>query len=255
MSVNQRIVIVDPQSHTPCLPGQVGEIWVAGPSIAQGYWGCAEATAQTFQARLAGDAEHTFLRTGDLGFLRQGELFVTGRLKDVIIIRGCNHYPQDIEATVAQSHPAFQGSGGTAFTVDIAGEERLVIVQEVARTLKLPHPQRPLTPAGQDGGSRTADDLTLIMGNVRQAVAAEHGLQVHAICLLPAGHLPRTSSGKPQRYACRDGFRQNRLDVLATWSALPDTAPQVHTMPRQPVRRVTVPAHEHREAQEERYAA
>src|SRR4029077_2284192 len=118
--------------------GQEGEIWISGPSIAQGYWGQPEATEHVFRARLAGGpaeaGEASFLRTGDLGFLRGGELFVTGRLKDLIIIRGRNLYPQDIELTVERSHPALRPGCGAAFSIELGQEERLVVVHEHERS-------------------------------------------------------------------------------------------------------------------------
>ncbi|MBD0347198.1 MAG: fatty acyl-AMP ligase, partial [Coleofasciculus sp. Co-bin14] len=132
--LDQKIVIVDPETLTPCSDNQVGEIWVSGPSISQGYWNRPEETRHAFQAYLADAADEPFLRTGDLGFLQDGELFITGRLKDLMIIRGQNHYPQDIELTVEKSHPALRLGSGAAFTVEVRGEERLVIVQEVERT-------------------------------------------------------------------------------------------------------------------------
>jgi len=123
------VVIADPESFMQCPPGSVGEIWIVSPSVAQGYWQRPEETERTFRAYLADTGEGPFLRTGDLGFFQDGELFVTGRLKDLIIIRGRNHYPQDIELTVEQSHPALKPGAGIAFSIDVAGEERLVVVQ------------------------------------------------------------------------------------------------------------------------------
>ena len=131
--IDQKIVIVDPTTLERCVPDQVGEIWISGPSVAQGYWGLHEETKRTFQAYLSDTGEGPFLRTGDLGFLQNGELFVTGRLKDLIIIHGSNHYPQDIELTVEASHNALQPGGGAAFSVTDEGKEKLVIVQEVTR--------------------------------------------------------------------------------------------------------------------------
>ena len=129
--VGTRIAIVDPETRTECGAGRVGEIWVAGASVAQGYWGRTRETEETFAAHLGDTGEGPFLRTGDLGFIRDGALFVTGRLKDMIIVRGLNHYPQDIEATVERSHPALRAGCGAAFPVDVNGEERLVVVQEL----------------------------------------------------------------------------------------------------------------------------
>jgi acyl-CoA synthetase (AMP-forming)/AMP-acid ligase II/acyl carrier protein len=195
----QRIIIVDPESLTLCSPDEIGEIWVSGPSVAQGYWNKPEETERTFRAYLADTGEGPFLRTGDLGFVRDDELFVTGRLKDLIIIRGRNHYPQDIELTVEQSHVALQLGCGAAFSVDVADEERLVVVQELKRTC------------------RKADTHKVIQA-VRQAVAKVHGLQVYAVQLLRPMSIPRTSSGKVQRYLCRSGFLAGTLRVVGAWS-------------------------------------
>jgi acyl transferase domain-containing protein/acyl-CoA synthetase (AMP-forming)/AMP-acid ligase II/acyl carrier protein len=191
--------IVDPQTHRPCEPGRVGEIWVAGPHVAQGYWRDADATARTFDARLARGDGKRYLRTGDLGFLDAGELFVTGRLKDVIIVRGRNHYPQDIERTVADCHPALEGGRGAAFSVERNGEERLVVVQEVRRSHL-----RELDAAG-------------VLDLVRQAVAEQHDLEVDAVLLLRTASLPTTTSGKVRRRACRERFLGGELQVVARW--------------------------------------
>ncbi|MBE9556413.1 MAG: fatty acyl-AMP ligase, partial [Proteobacteria bacterium] len=154
----ERLAIVDPQTGMECAPGGVGEIWAAGPHIAQGYWNNPAATRETFQARLAGGGEGPFLRSGDLGFMLDGELFIAGRLKDVIIVRGQNHYPQDIEATAAACHPALRPNHAAAFTVGEAGAEKLVIVQEVERVW------------------RNRADYVELEGLVRAAVVAEHEL-------------------------------------------------------------------------------
>jgi acyl-CoA synthetase (AMP-forming)/AMP-acid ligase II len=202
-SLEEKILIVDPESLTPRPDNQVGEIWVHGPTVAGGYWNRPDLTQQAFHAYLANTGEGPFLRTGDLGFLQDGELFVTGRLKDVIIIRGQNHYPQDIELTVEKSHPALRPGCGAAFTVEVKGEERLVIVQEVERTYL-----RKL-------------NVNEVVGNICQAVASEHSLQVYAAVLVKTGSIPKTSSGKIQRYACRSGFLSGSLNVLEDWSENP----------------------------------
>lgn len=201
-SFNHEVVIVDPQTLTVCEDGHVGEIWVSGPSIAQGYWQNPQATKRTFEATLEGRTE-AFLRTGDLGFLEAGELFVTGRLKDLIIICGRNHYPQDIEATVEQSHPALRPGCGAAFAVEVQDKEKLVIVQEVERT------------------SRRHLDVKEIVQAINQAVSEQHELQVYAVLLLRTGALPKTSSGKVRRHACQEGFLNQSLSVIADWSATP----------------------------------
>jgi len=201
--LNQKIVIVDPESLTLCEPDQVGEIWVSGASVAQGYWQQPEQTKQTFHSYLADTGEGSFLRTGDLGFLQDGELFITGRLKDLIIIQGRNHYPQDIEITVEQSHPSLRPSSGAAFTIEFAEQEKLVIAHEVERSSL-----RKLNPSE-------------VIGAIRRAIAEEHDLQVYAVLLLKIGGIPQTSSGKVQRRACRERFLAGSLDVVADWSANP----------------------------------
>ncbi len=194
--LDTKIVIVHPESLTQCWPDDVGEIWVSGPSVAQGYWNRPEETEHTFRAYLADTGEGPFLRTGDLGFIKDGELFVTGRLKDLIIIGGCNHYPQDIELTVEQSHPALRTGCGAVFSIDVDGEERLVVVQEVERRY-----YRNL-------------DIDEVVGAIRQAVAENHELRVSAVALVKPWSIPKTSSGKIQRHACRTRFLAGSLDVL-----------------------------------------
>ena len=128
-----RVVIVDPHTHAEAAPGRVGEIWVAGASVGQGYWHKPDQTRRSFDAHLSDTGEGPFLRTGDLGFMREGQLYITGRLDDLIIVRGLNRYPQDIEATARRSHPLLEAGYGAAFVVDDHGCQRLVLVQEVAR--------------------------------------------------------------------------------------------------------------------------
>src|SRR5262249_27176016 len=129
----QEIAIVDPDSLVRCPAEQVGEIWVSGESVALGYWNRPDETRHTFHAYLSDTGEGPFLRTGDLGFVRDGELFVVGRSKDVVIVRGQNHHPQDIEQTVEQASPVLRSGCGAAFSVDGAGEEQLVVVHEIER--------------------------------------------------------------------------------------------------------------------------
>ncbi|HWP45778.1 MAG TPA: fatty acyl-AMP ligase [Candidatus Limnocylindrales bacterium] len=193
----QKIIIVDPESLTLCSPDRVGEIWVSGPSVAQGYWNRSEETKQTFKAYLADTGEGPFLRTGDLGFLKKGELFVTGRLKNLIILGGRNYYPQDIEQTVEQSHPALRPGCCAAFSIDQNGEERLVIVAELEHSYDL-----------------RRWSIKEIVGSIRQAVVENHEMHIHAVLLLKANSIPKTSSGKIQHYACRAGFLSGSLNVL-----------------------------------------
>jgi len=202
----QTLAIVDPEARTPCAPDKVGEIWVAGPNVARGYWRRAEETQATFGAYLASErspegadtSTGPFLRTGDLGFMRNGELFVTGRRKDVIIIHGRNHYPQDVELTVEQSHPALRPGCGAAFTVEVAGEEQLVIAQEVEREAR-------------------NVDRDAVLATIRRAVADEHEIRVYAVALLKTGTVPKTSSGKIQHRVCRARFLDNSLEVVGMW--------------------------------------
>ena len=194
----QTVIIVNPDSLTQCKDNEIGEIWVSGPSVAQGYWNRPEATEEAFKACLKDTQERPFLRTGDLGFIFNEELFVTGRLKDLIIIRGKNHYPQDIEFTTQRSHQTLRPSCNAAFSVDIDNEERLVIVQEV-----------------QEAAIASLDS-DQVFNAIRQAVSQEHQLQVYAILLLKPGTIPKTSSNKIQRHACKIGFLDNSLDVVAS---------------------------------------
>ncbi|MEW6735629.1 MAG: MupA/Atu3671 family FMN-dependent luciferase-like monooxygenase, partial [Acidobacteriota bacterium] len=193
---DQEILIVDRESLTRCQPDRVGEIWVSSPSVAIGYWQRDSQTLQTFQAYLADTGEGPFLRTGDLGFLKDGELFITGRVKDVILIRGRNHYPQDIELTVEQSSSAVRPGCSAAFSIEVDGEEKLVIVVEVDKRLPV--------------------DTELTMRAIRQAISQHHELQVYTIALLKAGSIPKTSSGKIQRHACRLGFLNQGLEIVAS---------------------------------------
>jgi amino acid adenylation domain-containing protein len=190
----QHIAIVDPVSLLCCKPNQVGEIWIASPSVAQGYWSQAEETRATFHARIAETGAETFLRTGDFGFTRDGELFVTGRIKDLIIIRGRNHYPQDIELAVEQSHPALRPGCGAAFSIEVNGAEELVIVHEV--------------------DTRQEFDADAVIHAIRDAVAQAHEVQAHAVVLIEPRALPKTSSGKIQRHACRNEFLAGALPVV-----------------------------------------
>jgi len=210
--LDQKIVIVDPDSLTPCPPDRVGEIWVSGPNVAQGYWNRPEETERTFRAYLADTGEGPYLRTGDLGFLKDGELFVTGRIKDLIIIGGVNHYPQDIEWTVEQSHPAIRPGCCAAFSIDVASEERLVVVAEVERRYQ--PTQRQAVGTSGSGSSRQPLDSQAVVRAIRRAVTEEHDVPVHSVVLLKTGGLPKTSSGKIQRQACRAGFLVGTLDVV-----------------------------------------
>lgn len=192
-ALGQQVLIVNPDTHRCLTPDAVGEIWIKGRSVAQGYWNNPESTAAVFNAHLADTGEGPFLRTGDLGFLQNGELFVTGRLKDLIIIRGRNYYPHDIETIVKESHPALWNGAGATFSVDADGEERLVVAHEVSRT-------------GLRNLPRGA-----VVGAVRLALMAKLGLPLHELLLLKQGSLPKTSSGKIRRRASRDAYLNGAL--------------------------------------------
>src|SRR5947209_13594998 len=193
------VCIVHPERLVRCEAGTVGEIWISGPSVANGYWNRGQETAETFEARLADTGEGPFLRTGDLGFLLGGELFITGRCKDLIIIRGRNHYPHDLEATAEKAHPALRACIGAAFSVEAEGEERLVLVHEI-------NPQNQA-------------EAGAVIAAVRQAIAEEHELQLYVVVLTRPGEIPRTTSGKIQRFLCRKAFLAGNLRILGEWRA------------------------------------
>ncbi|MCA9235351.1 MAG: aminotransferase class I/II-fold pyridoxal phosphate-dependent enzyme [Planctomycetales bacterium] len=196
--LDQTLVIANPETFEALPDDRVGEIWVNGPSVAEGYWGRDELSVETFGAQLK-DGRGPFLRTGDLGFLHSGELFVTGRLKDLIILRGVNYYPQDLEKSVQAAHPAIAPGAGGAFAIGPEGSERLVVVNETVRRRDL--------------------DFEEIIAAVRKQVARDHEQAVAAVVLLKTGSIPKTSSGKIQRHACKDGFLAGTLAAVATWSA------------------------------------
>lgn len=191
----ERVLIVDPQRREPLAEEMVGEIWVQGRNVAAGYWGQAELSDETFRARTA-DGEGPFLRTGDLGFFRLGELFIAGRLKDLIIVHGRNHHPNDIEQTVERCHEALKPHGGAVFSVERDGRERVVVVHEVQRPKRY--------------------DLDEVAQVVRRAVLEAHDLVVDSVVLIRQGSLSKTTSGKVQRHVCRDRYLAGELNVLHT---------------------------------------
>lgn len=201
--------VVDPDTRLPCPDNVVGEIWLRGPSVAKGYWQRPEATAETFQATISDSGEAGFLRTGDLGFMRDGAMYVTGRLKEVVIVRGRNHYPQDIEHTVQHAVPGLRLGGGAAFSVVDGGNERLVVVQEIERT----HLRQ------FDAGAAAQQ--------IRAAVVAVHEIPLDALVFIKPASLPKTSSGKIQRRECRTKFLHRELAEVASfdWEAASGPAP------------------------------
>jgi 8-amino-7-oxononanoate synthase len=206
----QDVRIVDPQTCEALPPGRIGEIWVSGPSVAQGYWNRPDASKETFGAMLAMPDSHSqtqsvkkwrpnpgpYLRTGDLGFFDNGELFVTGRLKDLIIVRGRNHYPQDIEHSVEEASPLVRAGSVAAFSVDVDGRERVVVVAELER------------------GKRDSGDIAASFDAIRKRLAVEHEVALEAIVMVRPNSIAKTSSGKIQRHACKRQFLEGTLEVV-----------------------------------------
>lgn len=195
VALGHTVAIVDPDTRERLADNAVGEIWFKGASVALGYFNQAPASADVFKASIAG-APHDgpYLRTGDLGFMRDGELYVTGRIKDVIIFAGRNLYPQDIEATVQACHGAVRTNGVAAFSVTRDNAEQLVIVAEIQRTARL-----------------SANGLKEVAAAITSAVTQSHGVAPHAVHLAPVSTIPLTTSGKVRRSACRDAFNDSQL--------------------------------------------
>ncbi|MCH9648355.1 MAG: amino acid adenylation domain-containing protein [Deltaproteobacteria bacterium] len=198
VSPGLRLEIVDPTDRQPCKEGQVGEIWLSGDSITAGYWQCPEESESSFGASLASDPATRFLRTGDLGAKLGGELWVTGRLKDLLVIRGRNHYPQDLEATAASSHRAFEGALGAAFPWPSELGPEFIVVQEVSPRYRRFH--------------RSAGDE--LLAALRRGLSEEHGLQASQLVVVAPGGIPRTPSGKVRRRQCRLELAAGALSVL-----------------------------------------
>lgn len=213
------VEIVRPETGASAGAGEVGEIWIRAPSVAMGYWRKEEQTAETFGARLLGSArgadtgaagsvegsEGRYLRTGDLGYVREGYLFITGRIKDLIVIRGRNYYPQDIELTVERCHPRVRPGGVIAFAVDHGGVERVVVVAEVD--------------AGQlPTEEQRSKAFAAVISAVRVTVNTEHGLQVHGVALVRNRTIDKTSSGKLARRSCRARYLEGTLEIEASWT-------------------------------------
>lgn len=192
----QRLAVVDPATGLPQPEGEPGELWIQGDCVAGGYWRNPEATEATFRARLPGE-DGEWLRTGDMAFLKAGELHVCGRLKDVIIKGGQNHLAEDIEMTMEAADPALRPGCGAAFGVEAAGAERLILVHEVNYGPK--------------------PDLNRVLGAIQRAVAQTHGVMADAIAILPPGKLEKTSSGKIRRAHTRAAFEAGELAPLLEW--------------------------------------
>lgn len=192
---NQDVRIVDPSALETLPADRVGEVWISGPNVAAGYWGRPKETEETFRAHLA-TGKGPFLRTGDLGFLHEGQLYITGRIKDLIIIRGQNYYPHDLEFTAQRSHPALQPSSGAAFSIQRDGLEHLILAQEV-------------------DGRLEAAEIKEIANRISTSITQTHDLRVDDIVLVKPWTLPRTTSGKMQRYLCRSAYLSGTLQTMA----------------------------------------
>lgn len=194
--LDTRVRIINPETLVQCNNEEVGEVWVTGSSVTYGYWNNPEITKAVFQSELNDEPQINWLRTGDLGFFNNGELYITGRLKDVIIIHGRNYYPQDIEFLTEACHPALQSNASAAFSVDVDNEEKLVIVAEVQRSFI-----RDL-------------DVNAVCDAIREQISGEFELEVYGIQLLRTASILKTSSGKIQRRACKQGFLDKSLMVI-----------------------------------------
>jgi len=193
-----KVAIVNPETFEETDENTIGEVWIAGPTVAKGYWNKPEENKRTFNAFLS-NGKGPWLRSGDLGFIFKGELYITGRLKDLIIIRGVNYYPNDIEYSVQQSHEAFKPNSGAAFSIQKDGIEKLVVVQELERNYL-----------------RNVDFDTLL-ASIRKTIADEHELEVFSVVLIRTGSIPLTSSGKIQRRQTRYEYLTGKLNVIASW--------------------------------------
>ena len=192
--------IVDLQTLREAEAGTPGEIWVSGPGVAAGYWRQPEITDNVFNACMAGTGEGPFLRTGDLGVIAADGLHVTGRIKDILIVRGVKHFPQDIEGTVERASPFLRAGCCAVFAMPGVDGDQVAVAAEL----------------DSGGGDETPDALIL---NIREAVGAAHGIQVSAVALVAPGSIPKTTSGKLQRFLCREGLLNGRLTPVSYWAA------------------------------------
>lgn len=183
---DQHIKIVDPVTLKPSPANEVGEIWLRGPSVASGYWNKSSDTKLTFNAHLSGTGEGPFLRTGDLGFVHDGELFITGRMKSLIISEGKNHYPHDIERTVEESNEAIKPGSCAVFSVNNFSAEQVIVIVELAHNDKLNHDK--------------------IRKDIRNSISACHDLKVNDIRIIAPGKIPRTTSGKIKHHLCKENY-------------------------------------------------
>ena len=203
--LDTEVIIVHPETLVQCKPDEVGEIWVKGSGIGQGYWEQEQETQATFAGKLPEDSTTNWLRTGDLGFIAEEELYITGRLKEVMIFMGRYCYPQHVEQTVQEAHPALRTNAGAVFSLDLAGAERLIVVQEVTRQAI-----RSLN---------TEKNIEEIITSICQRVGQEHEVEVYGVSLIKTGSIPKTSSGKIQRRRCAQLYQTGELNVVASWQS------------------------------------
>lgn len=194
------VTIVDPETRMVCEDNKVGEIWIANPCVAKGYWNREEETNLNFHATLEHQFDKYYLRTGDLAFHFKNELFVMGRMKDLIIINGTNHHAHDIENSIAQCHPAIRSGNCAAVCVEKNEQERLAVILEI----KPDHEHK---------------DIDDIMHAIKTIVLEDHNLAVHTIALIPPKSLPKTTSGKIRRHAAKQALLDETLSAIAQWSS------------------------------------
>jgi acyl-CoA synthetase (AMP-forming)/AMP-acid ligase II len=192
-----KVVIVNPENLSKCRGDEIGEIWVSDPAVASGYWNQPAKSQEIFHAYLRDTGEGPWLRTGDLGFFENGELFISGRLKDMIIIRGANYAPQDIEWVSQKCHPAVESAESAAFSLTIDGEESLGVVQELNRK---DHPSN--------------IEFEEVAAKIREQISLEFEIRAYAVTLVRRNTIPKTSSGKIQRRACRAALLDGSLETL-----------------------------------------
>jgi acyl-CoA synthetase (AMP-forming)/AMP-acid ligase II len=193
---SQKIRIVDSETQNICPPDRIGEIWVSGPSVTKGYWNKPTESSSTFGVHISDTAEGPFLRTGDLGFINKGELFVTGRLKNLIIIDGKNYYSHDIERTVQGAHPSVSPLGCAVFSVENSGREQIIVLAEVP--------------------FKSLDNAEEVKKSIKRAISENHDLAIQDIRLVLPGSIPKTTSGKIKHFLCRQNYLSNSLKEIIT---------------------------------------
>jgi acyl transferase domain-containing protein/acyl-CoA synthetase (AMP-forming)/AMP-acid ligase II/thioesterase domain-containing protein/acyl carrier protein len=223
---DQEMIIVDPDTGTPLPDLQVGELWLRGGNVTEGYWNRPDETKEVFEAYTAESHDGPYLRSGDLGFFSKGEIFVTGRIKELIIIRGQNHYPTDIEETISQleaEYPALRPGNCAAFSVPVDGQDELIVMKEVEPR----HKKSDRNNIEIEDLSRSNDSHREILNAIREVVAEKHGIRIYGAYLLWPGTMPKTSSGKIQRRECSSNYLSNfmegSLEVVYGWLR-PDSA-------------------------------